>query len=400
MSTIGANNGLRLNQLRRQWLGVSLVWLLTWLVGWVLLRQVWSLYANRWAALSGLALLYGLHVVWRNLDANHREGELAILPRLGWGNWLSIGRGLAIAGVAGFLFSPWPMGALGWLPVLLYTAADIADYFDGYIARKTNHATRLGAVLDMEFDGLGMAIVSVLGVLYGQLPWWYLLLGSARYLFVLGMWWRRRRGLPLHDLHPSVHRRLFAGFQMGFMSAVLWPIIPSEMTTIAGTLFAIPTALGFLRDWLVVSGRIDVRNGRYQAMRRFLVALFRRWLPPVLRAALFVAMALIFATLDSWLIPAPWRDLLHSWGVPFATTLAALLGATALFGTPLLTIGAMCRILSLTVAFPIGFDIASRGLSWANATALSCAICLMLLGSGPLSLWQPEERFVLEKLGD
>lgn len=398
MSTVETKDFGQMGQLKRQFWWITAVFTVTWLIFWGWLRLVWP-YANRWAGLAALALLYGLHIIWRNLDANHREGEREILPRLGWGNWLSIMRGLAIGCVAGFLFAPWPLGALGWLPVLLYTAADIADYFDGYIARKTNHSTQLGAVLDMEFDGLGMVIVSVLGVWYGQLPWWYLLLGGARYAFLLGIWWRERQGKPVHALHPSVHRRLFAGFQMGFMSAVLWPIIPSEATTIAGTLFAIPTALGFWRDWLVVSGRLDVENGRYQTIQRTLVTFFRTYAPPLLRLTLLVCIGLIFATLTNWLIPPPWHQLLISWGVPLAGGVAGLLGVAAWVGTTAVVSGTIGRLFSLVLVFPIGFDIASQGLTWPNGVALGCVVCLMLLGSGPFALWQPEEKFVLERLG-
>lgn len=400
MSTTYSKNKIRLVGLRRNFWGVGISWLLIWLISWGWLRLTWPISANRWALISGLVLVYGLRIIWNGLEDNHREGEAELLSTLGWGNQLSIVRGLAIAGVAGFLFSPWPFGALGWLPVLLYTFADVADYFDGFIARKTNHATRLGARLDMEFDGLGMFVVSILGVWYGQLPWWYLLLGTARYFFIAGIWIRERLNLPIYPLHPSVHRRVFAGFQMGFMSAVLWPIIPFEVTTIAGTLFAIPTAIGFLRDWFVVSGKLDVTNRRYLQIQRFLVKATRVWLPPMLRLLFAVALGLIFSTLDNWVQPLPWQQLLTSWGVPFAGIIALILGLSAILSLLALTSGTMGRIFSLVAVFPIGFDIASQSINWANGIALSCVICLMLLGTGPFSLWMPEEKFVMEQLGD
>lgn len=399
MSTMFAKNDNQLARLRRRWAGVTAVWLSTWLLGWIGLRQIWPDYVQRWALFSGITLLVGLGIVWRNLDQNHRPGERRLLSTLGWGNQLSLMRGLAIGCVAGFLFSPWPLGKLGWIPVLLYTLADVADYFDGYIARKTHHATRLGETLDMEFDGLGMLVVSVLGVWYGMLPWWYVMLGLARYFFILGIWWRNRFNKPVYELHPSVHRRLFAGVQMGFMSAVLWPIIPAEATTIAGTIVALPTAVGFLRDWLVVSGRLDVENGRYQAIQQFLVRLTRVWLPPVWRLTLVICLGIIFSTLSNWLVPPPWLGLLQSWRVPLAGVIGLLLGISAWAGLVLVAAGAMVRLVSLVVVFPIGFDIASQGLTWASGLALASAVCLLLLGSGSFSLWQPEERFVLERLG-
>ena len=41
-----------------------------------------------------------------------------------------------------------------------------------------------------------------------------------------------------------------------------------------------------------------------------------------------------------------------------------------------------------------------RGLDWANGVALATAVCLMLLGTGPLSPWKPEERFLLRRAGE
>ena len=399
MSTISQQNQLRLGSLRRRWWGTTAVWLTVWVISWGWLAEQWPAHANRWALISGLTLVYTLSIVWRGLDENHRANDATLLPTLGWGNRLTLMRGLAISGVAGFLFSPWPMGPLGWLPVLLYTVADIADYFDGYLARKTNHATRLGERLDMEFDGLGMLIVSILAVWYGQLPTWYLLLGLARYLFVAGLWLRERLNLPIFPMHPSVHRRVFAGFQMGFMSAVLWPIIPSEGTTIAGTLFALPTALGFLRDWLVVSGRLDPTAYRYHQLQRWVVTATRVWLPPLLRLTLLLCMVLMLQTVGNWLKPAPWHALLIEWGVPIAGAVAILLGVIAVLATPLVVAGWMGRLLSLALVFPIGFDIASQGLTWPSGIALSCVTCLMLLGTGPFSWWPIEEKVVMERLG-
>ena len=178
--------------MRRSWLRLALTWLVVWVLGFRLLQGVWP-YANRWLLFSGLTLAYCLWLLWRYLPENHRAAETALLPRLGLGNRLTLLRGLAIALLAGFLFAPWPQGALAWVIALLYTLASSADYFDGAAARKTNHATQLGSRLDMEFDALGVAVVSLLAVWYGQVPWWFLGVGLARYGFVAGLAWRRRR---------------------------------------------------------------------------------------------------------------------------------------------------------------------------------------------------------------
>ena len=221
MNSTAEQHDPALTQLRWQWLVLLLVWGLFFFA-----FTSQSLVPR--PILSLLSMTFCLSMLWHWLADNHREDEKQLLPRVGIGNLLTLLRGLAISFVAGFIFAPRPTGWMAWLPMFLYTFADVADYFDGYLARITRQATKLGSKLDIEIDGLGMLVVTILGVWYGMLPLWYLLLGIARPWFILGVWWRTRQGKPVHQMVPSVHRRIFAGFQMGFMSAVLWPIIPQR----------------------------------------------------------------------------------------------------------------------------------------------------------------------------
>ena len=383
--------------LGRAYLLVATLWLAVWLAFFTLLRPTWP-YSGRWLALSGVILAYELWTLWRNLPANHRPGESALLPSLGPGNGLSLVRGLCIGLLAGFLFGPWPLGALAWVIVLLYTITDVADFFDGYVARRADHVTELGSVLDMEFDGLGTMIVILLAVSFGQLPPWYLLLGLARYFFVIGLWLRRRLGRSISDLPPSAHRRVFAGFQMGFLSVVLWPIMPRPMAIVAGALFAAATGLGFLRDWLVVSGALNPDAPGYDRTQSALYRLFGVWLPPLWRLLLVVTLAAVLRA--GWPLPPPaWRELLAGWGVPAAGVVAGLAAAVALVGGALVGLGVLPRLLSVALAVPIGFDIAARGLRWDNGLALVATIFIQLLGPGRFALWPAEERFMFRRLG-
>ena len=383
--------------LHRAWLRVATLWLVVWLAFYALLRPTWP-YSGRWLALSGLILAYELWTLWRSLAANHRPGESALLPSLGPGNALSLVRGLCIGLLAGFLFGPWPPGALAWVIVLLYTVTDVADFLDGYVARRADHVTELGGVLDMEFDGLGTLIVILLAVSFGQLPPWYLFLGLARYFFVIGLWLRRRLGRPIADLPPSAHRRVFAGFQMGFLSVVLWPIMPQPMAIVAGALFAAATGLGFLRDWLVVSGALNPDAPGFGRAQSALYRLFGVWLPPLWRLLLVIAMAVVLRA--GWpLPPVAWRELLAGWGVPAAGVVAGLAAALALVGGALVGLGVLPRLLSVALAVPIGFDIAARGLCWDNGLALVATTFIQLLGPGRFALWPAEERFVFRRLG-
>ena len=135
---------------------------------------------------------------------------------------------------------------MGWAAGGLYTGAILIDYMDGIAARLTQHPSHLGAWLDTNFDALGILIAPALGIWWGQLPPWYLLVALAYYLFIGGIWLRNRRRLHVYDLPPSAIRRPLAGIQMGFISAILWPVLAPPLTWWAATLVMIPFVAGFL----------------------------------------------------------------------------------------------------------------------------------------------------------
>lgn len=378
---------------------LALAWMFVWFVCYRLLLPIWP-YTLRWLVLSGLVLGYGLWTLWRALPLNVRPGESDLLPTLGWGNQLSLLRGLIIGLLSGFIFSPEPAMPLAWLIALLYTAASIADWLDGYVARRTNHVTELGQRLDMEFDGMGVAVVSLLAIGFGQLPLWFLSVALARYLFVFGLWWRNKIGRPVYDIPPSVHRRIMAGMMMGMMTVVLWPILPATMATVAGFVIAVPILLGFLRDWLFASGHLNDENKRYRQLQHGLYVMMALWLPLVWRLVLTVAMFHIMQQATPWYQPQTWLDLLIGWHVPLATIPATVLAVLAVLGTLSVLFGFIGRLGAILLFFPIGFDIATRGLLWDNGLSLVSALWIALLGSGYFSVWQPEEAVVSRRSGE
>lgn len=387
-------------RLRREWLGLVWGWAVIVALLYVGLVRIWPNYATRWLGITAVFSLYSWGMLWRALPENHREDETAVLPTLGWGNRLTLLRGLLISLTAGFLFSPWPEGWLGWLPAVFYMLSDVADYLDGYVARVTNHATLLGGRLDVTFDGLGVLVVTALAIWYGQLPLWYLPIGLGRYLFLAGLALRQRRGWPIFDLPFSWHRRIFAGFQMAFLSAVLWPIVPAAGATIAGTVFGLATLASFARDWLAAIGRIDPESDVYRLWQQRLYRWTAVYLPPYLRVGVLICVAFIYGGMVNPVRPLAWAALFAGWGVRWPEFWAEFWAVIGLIGTGMVSLGVMGRLASFVLVFPIGFDMAARGLHWENGLALAFVCMLMLLGTGLVSLWQPEERYVFWRAGD
>ncbi|GAB4268933.1 MAG: hypothetical protein Kow0080_12130 [Candidatus Promineifilaceae bacterium] len=387
-----------LHQLRKQWWLATAVAGTTTFLFWQWLRGAWvTQFANKWLGITAVCTTYALWVVWQHLPENHRQGERDLLPTFGPGNTLTLLRTLLLAMMAGFFFSPWPDGVLAWLPVLFYTTAVIVDFFDGYAARVSNQATQLGARLDMTFDGLGVMLVSLLAVWYGQLPWWYVILGLARYFFVWGLWLRRQLGWPVHDMPPSIHRRMFAGFQMGFLSAVLWPIVPAGGAAVAGTIFAAATAVSFLRDWFVVIGWLNPESTRYRQWQRRLFVAIKWWLPVVVRGILVTAVWLLWQQAGGGQRSLPITDGLQLWGV--AEWLVTPLTAALLLGTGLAAVGIMPRLFALLLVFPLAFWVWGQGLTATSGMVTAAAMIIVVLGAGKWALWPVEEPFVERRFG-
>ncbi|GGI94633.1 hypothetical protein GCM10008995_01090 [Halobellus salinus] len=210
----------------------------------------------RWLTPVAAVSAFQLWFAYRHLDANRPDGRDTPVPvhrSLGIPNLITLGRGALVAAVVGFgTLTPRP--EIAWLPAVLYGAACGLDSVDGFLARRTERTTLLGAKLDMAIDTTGFFVAPVVGVLWDQLPVWYLSLSVARYLFKLGCWNRRRQGKPVFDLPPSLLRRPLAGTQMAFITFALMPIAPLSIVTPLAAVVLTASLAVFVRDSLVVAG--------------------------------------------------------------------------------------------------------------------------------------------------
>ena len=337
-------------------------------------------------------MAYLLGSVYQGLTKNHREHESTLLPTLGLGNTLTLLRGVSIGLLAGFLFLPQlEDGLLAWTPAFLYTSVIVLDYLDGYAARATNHVTKLGEMLDSTYDVLAFLVAVTLAVGYGRLSAWYLTAGLAFHIFSLGRWWRQRQGRPIFDLPSSQRRRLWAGFQMTFVSFLLWPLdYPPGVAALGAAVFILPVLVGFWRDWLVVSGRWDVASPRYLARRATWTTLLDNWLPPLLRggSAILALVYLLPIAFDAGEGQRP-LALFPSISMTLLITITTLM----------LTVGVLTRVAALGLLIPTFMTILVINLSLSSSLLLAGLSLLMLLGGGKWALWKADDGWVTAKAG-
>jgi len=338
-----------------------------------------------WALKTGAVLAWQLGF----LLANRRrvlEGE-NLQALWGAANRITLARGVLLAMLAGFLFAPEPPGLLGWLPALMYAVAAVADFLDGFWAKRTGTQTRLGALLDGELDGVGILAAVALAVQYGHLPSPFLVLGLARPAYAAGLGLHRLLGGRMHELPPSYLRRRLAGFQMGIAAVFLWPIAGPPGTTLAQALIGFPFLAGFLRDGLAAAGVIDPGHPAYQRWKGRLGRLAFGWGPPVLRAAAGAVAAIRIAAAVAARVRggdalAAWRPAGLLW--PLAARPAAAAAAAAL---QLLTLAIMAAGLprravyasALLFLLVEGLRAFQGRLDAAGAVSLAAALLLYVL---------------------
>jgi CDP-diacylglycerol--glycerol-3-phosphate 3-phosphatidyltransferase len=323
-----------------------------------------------------LAAIHGR--LWCNLHHNRRPGTPVIRHRIGGANRLTLTRGLLIGLVAGFLFSG-PLGqyphaaAWAWWPGVLYLWAALLDGFDGYWARRYGAPTCLGQKLDLHTDALGMLVACTVAVGTQRLPPYYLAAGMAFYVYRFGLWYRRRRGYRNRPTGPRTFARLVAGAQMGFVGIAMLPLFAYNVIQVLAPLFLLPLFAGFVWDWMIVRGGVsEAAERRCQRVLGIIVAKA----PPLLRVGLLFTGGFLIRGMT--VAPPLPTALLISLGL---MVISGLAGRTAAF------------LLSLALAFQ------------ATATAptpllmatLATAVVLAMAGTGDVSLWRPEDRFIFRQ---
>ena len=107
------------------------------------------------------------------------------------------------------------------IAIWVLLGASLSDALDGFIARRFNLCTDLGAVLDPLADKI-LIIASVLALAWGRLlPWWLAVVIAARDLIIIGgatAYYRRAGRL---EMHPSIPSKLNTFVQICMVFLIL-----------------------------------------------------------------------------------------------------------------------------------------------------------------------------------
>jgi phosphatidylglycerophosphate synthase len=185
------------------------------------------------------ATVYGIAVCTALTWGMHRSAALSFGPA----NWVTLTRAMLAGGVTALVADSFAYRTQ--IPVLigLCVAALLLDAIDGFVARRTNTATALGARFDMEVDAFLILVLSVY-VSQGLGPW-VLAIGAMRYTYWLALWlvpW-----LP-GQLPPRYWRKVVAAVQGIVLAVAAAGVLPRLLVTAAVLGALVLLAESFGRD--------------------------------------------------------------------------------------------------------------------------------------------------------
>jgi cardiolipin synthase (CMP-forming) len=141
----------------------------------------------------------------------------------------------------------------------VYAVGAWSDFFDGYIARRTDSVTELGKLLDPLADRVLIVALAVALVAAEALPLWLAIVVIARDVLVLSLWpLLERRGVPriaVNLVGKSATASLLLGLGWLAWGETTWPL--HEIGDELGMAF---TYIGAVLYWVaaVMYGRVAV----------------------------------------------------------------------------------------------------------------------------------------------
>src|ERR1700733_8136467 len=181
------------------------------------------------------------------VTARRRSDQPTIFPA----DWVTLTRMVLIAGVTGLVADsssrPVSITAL----VTLSALALALDAVDGQVARRTGTATPVGGRIDGETDAFLILVLSI--VVSQDYGGWVLVIGAARYAFLLGGWlipWLRA------PLPPRFWRKVVAAVQGVVLTVAVSGVTSRLVGMIAVAVALLLLAESFGRDviWLYRAG--------------------------------------------------------------------------------------------------------------------------------------------------
>ena len=101
-------------------------------------------------------------------------------------NKLTVTRMIMVPFLVVFLLTGWGGDANRYISLIIFVAASITDWFDGYLARKNHLVTNFGKFMDPLADKLLVCSAMICMIELGRLPAWFVIIIIGREFIISG----------------------------------------------------------------------------------------------------------------------------------------------------------------------------------------------------------------------
>ena len=185
---------------------------------------------------------------------------------MSWPNIITVARIVSVPVIVWLIISGQRQAAF-----LLFIAAGVSDGIDGFLAKKFNRQTELGAYLDPIADkALLVSIYVALGI-GGGLPSWLVILVVSRDILIVGavmLSWMMDRPVRVAPLMIS---KINTAAQIVLAGVVLahlgYDIVPEGLISLGTYIvagFSVASVIAYLGEWFRHMANVDDPQGRIE----------------------------------------------------------------------------------------------------------------------------------------
>jgi cardiolipin synthase len=154
--------------------------------------------------------------------------------------------------------------------LIVFVIAGASDALDGYLAKRLNVQSRLGAILDPVADKLLLVSAYVMLAVLGHIPFWLVLVVVFRDLLIVGGYMLYTSHAGPVKMRPSILSKLNTLMQIALVAVILaqqaaglaWPL--AGVLVYAVLVTTVVSGAHYLWSWLIVKDIEPAQSGEHR----------------------------------------------------------------------------------------------------------------------------------------
>ena len=155
--------------------------------------------------------------------------------------------------------------------LIVFIIAGASDALDGYLAKRLNVQSRLGAILDPVADKLLLVSAYVMLTVLGHIPFWLVLVVVFRDLLIVGGYMLYTSHAGPVKMRPSILSKLNTLMQIALATLVLaqqaagldWPLT-IHVLVVAVLITTVVSGAHYLWSWMIMKDIEPAQSGEHR----------------------------------------------------------------------------------------------------------------------------------------